>query len=47
MSGLSYDTATGEYAYVWKTNKAWSGTCRRLVVKLNDTTVHRAVFEIK
>ena len=46
-SGLSYDATTGEYTYVWKTNKAWSGTCRQVAVKLDDTTVHRAYFEFK
>jgi len=46
-SGLSYDTATGEYTYVWKTGKAWEGTCRQLVVKLDDATDHRARFMFK
>jgi hypothetical protein len=27
-SGLSYDAATDQYTYVWKTDKTWSGTCR-------------------
>jgi hypothetical protein len=47
QSSLSYDAATGTYTYVWKTNKAWSDTCRQLVVKLTDGTVHRANFEFK
>ncbi len=46
-SGLSYDAATGEYSYVWKTEKAWKGTCRELVVKLDDSTFHRANFRYK
>jgi Carboxypeptidase regulatory-like domain len=46
-SSLSYDAATGTYTYVWKTNKAWSNTCRQLVVKLADGTIHRANFEFK
>ena len=33
-----------QYTYVWKTNKAWAGTCRQLVVKLDDGTYHRANF---
>lgn len=46
-SGLSYDAATGRYTYVWKTDKAWSDTCRELVMKLGDSTIHRASFEFK
>lgn len=46
-SGLSYDAATGRYAYVWKTDRAWSGTCRQFVLGLDDGTVHRATFEFK
>ncbi len=46
-NGLSYDAATGEYTYVWKTAKAWAGTCRQLVVKLDDNTIHRASFMFK
>lgn len=44
-SGLSYDATTGQYTYVWKTLKDWAGTCRQLVVKLNDGTLHRANFK--
>lgn len=43
-SSLSYDPITKEYNYVWKTDKGWAGTCRQLVVKLNDGTIHRANF---
>jgi hypothetical protein len=37
-SALSYDATTGQYIYVWKTDKAWAATCRQLVVKLADGT---------
>jgi hypothetical protein len=37
-SGLKYDSATQTYQYVWKTDKAWAGTCRELNVRLNDGT---------
>ena len=43
-SSLTYDAATGQYVYVWKTNKAWVGTCRQLIIKLSDGTYHRANF---
>jgi uncharacterized protein len=46
-SSLSFDPATNVYTYVWKTEKAWANTCRQLVVKLNDTTIHRANFKFK
>jgi hypothetical protein len=29
---------------VWKTQKAWSGTCRELLVTLADGTTHSATF---
>jgi hypothetical protein len=32
---------------VYRTDKAWSGTCRRFVVRLDDGTVHRADFAFK
>ena len=44
-SSLSY--AGGQYHYVWKTDKAWFGTCRQLIVKLNDATVHVTNFKFK
>jgi hypothetical protein len=43
-SSLQYDPATGLYIYVWKTEKAWAGSCRQLMVTLVDGTVHRANF---
>jgi uncharacterized protein len=46
-SGLSYDPIADQYHYVWKTNKSWAGTCRQLVVKLNDGTTYRANFQFK
>lgn len=46
-SSLSYDPSSGRYTYVWKTEKAWAGTCRELNVKLNDGTDHPARFKFK
>jgi hypothetical protein len=34
-----------QYQYNWKTNKAWAGTCRQLVVSLIDNTTHTATFQ--
>jgi hypothetical protein len=33
-----------QYVYVWKTEKAWADTCRRLTVKLADGSEHHAMF---
>jgi hypothetical protein len=46
-SSLQYDPAAQQYTYVWKTDKAWTGTCRQLVVGLNDGTTHTAWFNFK
>jgi hypothetical protein len=46
-SSLTYDPVSGQYSYIWKTNKAWAGTCRQLLVTLDDGTVHKAYFKFK
>jgi hypothetical protein len=43
-SSLQYDLATGQYTYVWKTDKAWKDTCRTLDLQLTDGTHHTADF---
>ena len=46
-SVLAYDALTDRYQYVWKTDAAWAGTCRRLVVETADGGVHRASFKLR
>ncbi|HKS28040.1 MAG TPA: PxKF domain-containing protein [Pyrinomonadaceae bacterium] len=46
-SSLSYDASSDQYNYVWKTESSWAGTCRQLVLTLNDGSVHRANFKFK
>jgi len=46
-SSLSYNPTTDQYNYVWKTEQSWAGTCRQLVVTLNDGSTHRANFKFK
>jgi hypothetical protein len=46
-SSLNYDPTTDQYIYVWKTDPSWAGTCRQLVVQLNDGSIHRANFRFK
>jgi hypothetical protein len=44
-SSLSYEATTDRYSYVWKTSSLWAGTCRQLVVELDDGSVHKAFFK--
>jgi uncharacterized repeat protein (TIGR01451 family) len=44
-SSLSY--SPDQYHYNWKTEKSWAGTCRALVVTLNDGSTHTALFKFK
>jgi Tol biopolymer transport system component len=46
-STLSYDALADRYQYVWKTDAAWSGTCRQLAVRTVDGGTHRASFKLK
>jgi hypothetical protein len=45
-SSLSYDALSDQYVYVWKTDKAWGGSCRQLTVKLSDGSLHTALFRL-
>jgi hypothetical protein len=44
-SSLTYDGSTGRYAYVWKTDPSWAGSCRSLLITLKDGTQHEALFK--
>ncbi len=46
-SGLTYDPSTGTYTYVWKTEKAWAGSCRLLSVRLVDGSTHEAYVRFR
>jgi hypothetical protein len=46
-SSLSYDAESGAYTYVWKTEGPWAGTCRQLIVRLNDGSERVAFFKFK
>lgn len=45
--GSSLSFSGDQYTYVWKTDSSWAGTCRQLVLTLNDGTVHVANFKFK
>jgi hypothetical protein len=47
QSSLSYNPGDDRYTYIWKTEQAWAGTCRRLVVGLNDGSKHTADFVLR
>ena len=43
---LLYIHSIKRYLYLWKTDAAWAGSCRQLVVKLNDgSPAHVAAFK--
>jgi hypothetical protein len=44
-SGLTYDAVSGQYTYVWKTEKSWANTCRQFTFRLTDGTDHTALFK--
>jgi uncharacterized repeat protein (TIGR01451 family) len=46
-SSLSYDASSDQYNYVWKTDSAWVGTCRQLVLGLKDGSARYARFKFK
>ena len=45
--GSSLTYSGGQYTYIWKTESSWAGTCRQLVITLNDGSVHVANFKFK
>jgi hypothetical protein len=45
-SSLTYDAASDQYVYVWKTDKAWAGKCGTLSVTLKDGSTHTASFTL-
>jgi len=46
-AGLTYDSASGQYAYTWATDHAWAGTCRTFTLTLADGTAHTLQFSFK
>ncbi|MCA1830166.1 MAG: PxKF domain-containing protein, partial [Actinobacteria bacterium] len=46
-AAISYDAASDAYMLKWKTDAAWSGTCRLFDVLLNDGTHHALAFRFR
>ncbi len=44
-SSLSYDAVADQYNYVWKSDKGWGNTCRKLTVQLIDGQAYTALFK--
>jgi probable HAF family extracellular repeat protein len=46
-SALAYDPATDMYTYIWKTDRAWTGSCRQLTARFSDGSEGRANFDFR
>jgi hypothetical protein len=46
-SSLRYDASTNLYTYVWKTDPAWAGQCRRLILRFADGIERLALFRFR
>jgi hypothetical protein len=46
-SSITYSPGTGEYKYLWKTDKRWRGQCRQLVLRFIDGSYLRANFDFR
>jgi hypothetical protein len=44
---LKYDPATDMYSFQWKTDRAWSNTCRVMVVGLTDGQNLTVAFQFR
>ncbi len=47
LGGLQWLRHGRSYLLLWKTERAWAGTCRQFLVGLDDGTVHRAAYRFK
>ena len=47
QGGLTYDALADQYTYVWNTQKTWATTCRQLVLRLVDGSLHIANFQFR
>jgi hypothetical protein len=44
---LSYDATTDRYTYVWRSDKSWAPSCRRLTLRFTDGTTKSADFTFR
>jgi hypothetical protein len=45
--GLIFIPIVNQYVYLWKTDRAWAGTCRQFVIKFPNGSFRRANFKFK
>lgn len=45
--GLAYDEETGLYTFLWRTERAWAGSCRQFTLTLSDGTTATAQFRFR
>jgi hypothetical protein len=45
--GLRYRQRTDRYVFWWRTKRAWAGSCRQFLLKLDDGSLHRAEFRFE
>lgn len=43
-SFLFYNRLWKEYTYIWKTERAWAGSCRQLIVKFDDGSAPKTAY---
>jgi sugar lactone lactonase YvrE len=46
LAGLNYDESTHSFVYNWQTGASWTG-CRKLTIKLRDSTTHELRFKFQ
>jgi predicted extracellular nuclease len=46
-SGLTYDSATGQYTYAWNTHRPWAGLCRTVTATFDDGAYRTANFQFR
>ena len=46
-SSLKFDSGIGLYTFIWKTDKAWAGTCRSLLLHFGNGIEQSATFQFK
>jgi hypothetical protein len=42
---LVFRRRSARYVFLWRTERAWAGSCRQFMLRLKDGTVKRADFE--
>ena len=45
MGALSYKPSNDRYSFPWMSDSGWAGTCRQLLLQLNDGMTYVAYFE--